>query len=242
MTFGVLAGFAVVFAIFQGTAAALGSDRGQWGLVVATVVVAATVLYERFALTSLQSPVVQAFRKPKARGMYAAVVVAFALMAVPVVAAAVAGWAVRLEPGTAATAVGIFAQAGIAEETLFRSYLFGHLREGRTFWRAAWLSLGPFAAVHVFLFWTMPWPIAAAALALSCIIAFPLAWLYEMGGRTVWAPAILHAVSQGLIKVVVVSGPGSEAFPLIWMAACAVLPLFVLMVPVRPGAAGAGAR
>ena len=50
---------------------------------------------------------------------------------------------------------GLFAQAGIAEELLFRGYLFGHLREGRSFWRAALLSMPPFLAVHLLLFFQM---------------------------------------------------------------------------------------
>ena len=227
-------GLVLVFALFHSVAAALGSGRGEWGLLVAAVVVAAAVIYERFVLAPKVSPVVSAFGRATARGMGAAAAVSVALILVPAVAAGFAGWTLRLDDRIVVTAIGLFAQAGIAEETLFRSYLFGHLREGRSFWRAAWLSIAPFAAVHLFLFWTMPWPIAAAALALSCVISFPLAWLYELGGRTVWAPAVLHAVIQGLIKVVVVSGPGSEGLPLIWMAACAVLPLVLLLVPLCP--------
>ena len=98
---------------------------------------------------------------------------------------------------------GLFAQAGIAEEVLFRGYLFGHLRRGRSFWRAALLSMLPFVAVHLLLFATMPWPIAAAALLLAVIVAFPLARLYELGGATIWAPALLHFVIQGTVKIVV---------------------------------------
>ncbi len=35
------------------------------------------------------------------------------------------------------------AQAGIAEEVLFRAYLYGQPRDGRSFWRAAALASGP---------------------------------------------------------------------------------------------------
>jgi membrane protease YdiL (CAAX protease family) len=230
-----VAGLVVVFALFHGVAAALGSGRGEWGLLVAAVVVGAILVYERFVLWPAHSPVMAAFGRPAARGMWAAATVSAALILVPALAAGQRGWTVTVADGIVATAIGVFAQAGIAEETLFRSYLFGHLRATRSFWRAAWLSLAPFAAVHLLLFWTMPLAVAAAALALSCVISFPLAWLYELGGRTVWAPAILHAASQGVIKVIVVSGPGADVLPLIWMAACAVLPLFVVVVPRKPG-------
>jgi hypothetical protein len=87
----------------------------------------------------------------------------------------------------------------------------------------------PFAAVHLSLFWTMPWPIAIASLALSVVTSFPFAHLFELGGQTIWAPAILHAVIQGTIKVITISGDGSAMFPLIWMAASAVIPMAVFV-------------
>ena len=43
---------------------------------------------------------------------------------------------------------------------LFRGYLFGHIRTGKTFWRAAAASMLPFVSVHLVLFFSMPWPIA----------------------------------------------------------------------------------
>ena len=64
-------------------------------------------------------------------------------------------------PGWISLLPGLFAQAGIAEEVLFRGYLFGHVRVGRTFWRAAAVSMLPFVSVHLILFFSMPWPIAA---------------------------------------------------------------------------------
>ncbi len=75
------------------------------------------------------------------------------------------GW-LRLVPG-------LFAQAGLAEEMLFRGYLFRHLRAGRSFARAAWAAAGPFAAVHLVLFLTMPWPVALAAVGLAVVLSFP---------------------------------------------------------------------
>ena len=59
---------------------------------------------------------------------------------------------------------GLFAQAGIAEEVLFRGYLFRHAREGRDFWRAALVAAGLFVTVHLLMFLMLPWPIALASL------------------------------------------------------------------------------
>jgi hypothetical protein len=48
-----------------------------------------------------------------------------------------------------------------------------------------------------------------------------------------WPPALLHFVVQGTVKLVVVSGEAAPMFALAWMAASAILPLVVFVVP-RP--------
>ena len=138
-------------------------------------------------------------------------------------------------PGWISLLPGLFAQAGIAEEVLFRGYLFRHLRVGRTFWRAAAVSMLPFVSVHLILFFSMPWPIAVASVLLAIIISFPLAYLFELGGDTIWAPAILHFVIQATVKVIVFAH-GAESFALVWMAVSAVVPLviFTVKAPTRP--------
>ena len=96
-------------------------------------------------------------------------------------------------PGWVWLLPGLFAQAGIAVEALFRGYLFGRLRRSRSFWRAAALATAPFVVVHLILFATMPWPIALAAVLLSVILSFPGApvracWQHHLGAGT----AALH--------------------------------------------------
>jgi membrane protease YdiL (CAAX protease family) len=139
-----------------------------------------------------------------------------------------------LETGWYRRVPGLFAQAGIAEEVLFRGYLFGHLRAGRSFWRAATVSTGPFVAVHLLLFLSMPWPVAAAAVALALVLSFPLAWLFELTGGTIWGPALVHFIIQGTIKVVVVSHDAT-LFALFWMCVSAAIPM-LLFLARRPGA------
>jgi membrane protease YdiL (CAAX protease family) len=130
----------------------------------------------------------------------------------------------------------------VAEETLLRAYLFGHLRTGRTFWRAATLSMVPFVAVHLVLFVTLPFWMAAAALVLAVVMSFPMAQLFELGGTTIWPPALLHFVVQGTVKVLVVTGEASAAFPLVWIVASAGLPLFVFLIPRPKSTANEGCR
>jgi hypothetical protein len=95
----------------------------------------------------------------------------------------------------------------------------------------------PFLTVHVVIFVSQPWPIALAAVGLSVVMSFPLAHLFELGGNTIWPPAILHFVAQGAIKVVEVDGVRGIPLPIVWMIACAVVPFlaFLVAVPSRGG-------
>ena len=89
--------------------------------------------------------------------------------------------------------VGAIALNGLAEETLFRGFVFGHLRQaGHSFRRAAVISMLIFGAVHLFLFTSNPFLVAFLATGLAIAAAFPFAFLYERAGNTIWAGVILH--------------------------------------------------
>jgi membrane protease YdiL (CAAX protease family) len=229
------AGLALVYGLFQALAAALGSQRGEGGLAVGAAVVAALLAVERLLFATTPAYAVRALGlgPPAWRGVLAAVAVGLLLLAVIPLYARATGGSVALQPGAAWALPGLFAQAGIAEEALFRGYLFRHLRAGRSFWRAASVAALPFVAVHLVLLLTMPPIIAVAAIVLAVAMSFPLAWLFELSGNTIWGPALLHFVTQGAIKVVAVDGAPATGLPLIWMAAAAALPFLVFVVPRR---------
>ncbi|HEU4380993.1 MAG TPA: CPBP family intramembrane glutamic endopeptidase [Hyphomicrobiaceae bacterium] len=224
-----VAGLSVVFLLFHGLAQALGSFRGEAGLVVAGAVTAALLAVEGVLFRQAPGPALRSlgFGWPAGAGLLAAFVVCMVLLATLPVCAWLRGVSLSVYPAWAWLLPGLFAQAGIAEEALFRGYLFGRLRRGRTFWRAAALAAVPFVLVHVILFATMPWPVALAAVLLATIMSFPLARLFELGGNTIWAPALLHATAQGAIKVLEL--PGYSAMPLVWMAASAAIPYLVFL-------------
>lgn len=230
-----MGGMVAVFALFHWSALALGSDRGQAGIVVGAIVTAAILAVERlwFARTLADAALAIGFGPPARSGLLASAVISALLLAVVPLYAAATGSHVTMIEQWWMRLPGLFAQAGIAEEALFRGYLFGHLRRGRSFWRAASTSMLPFAAVHLLMFFTMPWPVAAASLLLALVISFPMAQLYELGRMTIWAPALLHFIVQGTIKSIRMDGDSAATFPLLWIAACAVVPLLTLLVP-RP--------
>jgi hypothetical protein len=80
----------------------------------------------------------------------------------------------------------------------------------------------PFVLIHLYLFATMPWPVALASVLLATVISFPLSQLFELGGNTVWPPALLHFTVQGAVKILEV--PGDAIVPLVWMMASAAIP------------------
>jgi membrane protease YdiL (CAAX protease family) len=231
-----LAGLVIAFALFQLSATALGSDRGQAGIIVGAIVTTAVLAAQRawFAPTLAAAARTLGLGAPRTAGLLVAGAICVLLLLVVPAFARVAGVNVTIAPHTVGLVPGLFAQGGIAEEVLFRGYLFGHLRRGRSFWRAAGLSMVPFVAVHLLLFATMPLPIAMAALLLAVVVSFPMAHLFELGGMTIWPPALLHFVIQGTVKVVIMEGDAAPAFPLAWMVASAVVPFLVFLVPRPP--------
>ena len=145
---------------------------------------------------------------------------------------AVTGVPLSVRSGAIVLALGIFAQGGVAEEVLFRGFLFRRLREGRSFWRAAYLAAVPFVAVHLLLFLTLDFAVAAAAILVSLSLSFPLAWLFERSGGSIWPPAIVHAFLQGAPKLLEV-GNGLE-MALIWMVIGAVAPWAFFLLRPKP--------
>ena len=228
-------GLMLVYALFHWSALELGSDRGQAGLVVAAIVVCGTLFvdgpWRREGNSRLHSI---GLGRPRSNGLAVSAGICGVLLLVAPVYAVTTGSSLTMTDDWLWLVPGLFAQAGIAEEALFRGFLFSRLRAGRTFWRAATLSMLPFVFVHLTLFATLPFWIALAALGLAIVVSFPMARLFELGGSTIWPPALLHFVVQGAVKVLVVGGESSAAFPIVWMIASAVLPLVVFLFQRRP--------
>jgi membrane protease YdiL (CAAX protease family) len=232
-----LGGLIVVFALFHWIATVLGSDRGQAGIVVGLIIAAATVAFEA---ALFKKPVIEAARfvglgRPAARGLAIALAISLLLfLTIPAFGAATSS-AFSFYPGWLWLVPGIFFQAGIAEETLFRGYLFGHFRERHDYWKAASLSAIPFVLVHLIIFYSNPWPIAAASVLLAVITSFPLSRLFEIGGNTIWPPATVHFAIQSGVKLFIPEGESAGLYPLYWIAACAVMPWIVFLFPASPG-------
>jgi membrane protease YdiL (CAAX protease family) len=87
---------------------------------------------------------------------------------------------------------GVVLVNGITEEVIHRGFVFGHLREGRSFASAATISALLFAAQHLYLPVTMGWAVGLSSVLLAALLAYPMARVFERGGRSLAGPAILH--------------------------------------------------
>jgi membrane protease YdiL (CAAX protease family) len=90
---------------------------------------------------------------------------------------------------------------GLAEEIMMRGFVFRHLRERYTFWRAAALATVYFAAYHVVLIFTAGLVVGVIAIIVAIPLGFLTAYIYEHGANTIWGSGLLHAVYNTLAMV-----------------------------------------
>jgi membrane protease YdiL (CAAX protease family) len=225
----IFVGFVLGWLVLELAARRLGSFRGEAGIAVAALALAALLAIEWVAFGRPPAAALRAlgFVRPRRRAVLATAGVGALLAAFLPVYAVLTGTPLVPRPGAALLVPGLVAQAGIAEEALFRGYLFRHVRADHAFWPAACLSTLPFTAVHLPLFFTQDFAVALAATVLALVISFPLAALFEQGGNSIAGPALLHAVIQGAIKLVDVPAERAMPLALAWMAACATVPWLV---------------
>jgi membrane protease YdiL (CAAX protease family) len=126
--------------------------------------------------------------------------------------------------------IGVLALHGLAEEVVWRGYAFRRLRVGRSFPRAAVLTMPLIAATHVPILVTSGPAVGLAAMAVAAVTSVPLAYLYETGRNTVWAPALVHAVIDAF-KLVVVPLAVTAGFSLLVAGVALLVPLLALAVP-----------
>jgi membrane protease YdiL (CAAX protease family) len=235
--------FVLIYVAFDRLAAALGSMRGEAGVLVCAVVVALVLAADRWLTRARLADCVRALGlgAAKPHALLAGAALSLALLALLPVLAAATGVDLELRDDAAWLALGMFAQGGVAEETLFRGFTYRHLRATRTFWRAATLSAVPFAAAHVPLFWSLDASVALLALAMAIAWSFPLAWLFDRAGGSIWPGALVHAVIQGGIKLLADDDPAFQSLAIAWVALGLAVPWLVFVL-LRNNAASTLAR
>ena len=160
--------------------------------VAAAIVVAGQVLVFRTPTTELARVI--GLGRPVARAIGVATLVGVLVIAAYLVGAQALGIQLHLLADWPLVLVGALIFHGLAEELVWRGFVFGRLRDTRTFGRAVVLSMPLIALTHVPIFVANGPVIGTVALISAAITCLPLAYLYERGGRTIWAPAIVHGM------------------------------------------------
>ncbi|HZA26572.1 MAG TPA: CPBP family intramembrane glutamic endopeptidase [Actinomycetota bacterium] len=199
----ILGGAGFMFAILQGGLTVLVPSLGMtWTpLIVSSVMIAVVLTIERvaFGRGPRQAFAALGYGRPRPGAMLAAVIITLVMLTFFPLYSAATGVPFSLKPDWLGLLVGAIVLNGLAEETLFRGFVFGHLRQaGHSFWRAGLVSLAIFGAVHLFLFTTNPVVVALLATLLAIAAAFPYAFLYERAGSTIWAGVIVHIGGHAL--------------------------------------------
>jgi membrane protease YdiL (CAAX protease family) len=211
-----------MFAILQGGLTLLVGhvDQTTAALAVSAAMLATALVVERGVYRRGPRAALHAlgWGRPTAGAVATAAIVGGTMIAFLPVYAAVTGTPMHLRPDWAWILVGAIALNGIAEETLFRGFVFGHLRQaGLTFRAAGACALVVFAAVHTFLFLANPPAVAFLAVVLAVAAAFPIAFLYERAGRVIWAGVVLH-VAMHAFRLVAVPDDQLMTLAVAWIA------------------------
>ena len=240
----ILIGYVVAYAAFEGTAQLAASLDLAWRQVVIALAGFVAVLAAEMVLFR-QAPGPALLRlglgRPSAWSVLVALGFSLLLLAAYPVISWLTGARFALQPGWPLLAVGIFLVNGIAEEMIYRGYLFRHLREGRTFRRAVLLGIVLHAAAHLPILATAGVIVGLSAVLVSVATFPPYAYLYERGRNTVWAPALLHFVSD-TIKLVIGAGaladPAVQTATLLWLLVIAAAAVSGVRDPGRAAHAG----
>jgi membrane protease YdiL (CAAX protease family) len=233
----ILVGFVLLFALHSATTSLTNSLYGEYGLLACALVLVAALAVERVGFGLRPRPALRALGlgRPTGRALAASLAIVLLMLATWPLYARATGMTLTLRADWAWLALGIVAQYGVAEEVIFRGYLFGHLREGRTFRRALLLATLVFAVAHLPMLATNGPAVGTAGLLLAVVASLPFVWLYERGGATIWAPVVVHAAAHA--PKLLAPGTLDATAELAWIAVVMAVPYLAFLLLRRDDAA-----
>jgi membrane protease YdiL (CAAX protease family) len=222
-------GYFAIYAVLEILAWLLGDTINPLNAVIITTgVVIAAFLTEVYLLKNKISDYAEflGIGKPALSSILTALGITAVLFVCYPVITLVTGYKFIIPGNWFMLAVGVFALHGIAEEILYRRFLFGNLRKKFSFWKAAWIAVIFFTAAHVPIIISQGIFVGGTAVLLAIASSFPLSLLYEKGGNTIWAPAIVHAAIDTVIPILSQSSmdSGAQQAVMIWMCASMIIP------------------
>lgn len=227
----ILAGCVVMFLILHlGLTWLYGRADETWVRIgVAAVMLIVAVICQRwlFKVGTGKALLTLGYRYAHLRAILAAAIISVVMLAYFPVFTAITDVPVSLKSNWLWILLGIIAVQGLGEETLFRGYVFGNLRKlGISFQRAGFISMAIFAVVHLVLFTQNPFIVGFLGTLVAVTYAFPMAYLYERGNNTIWAPALLHVTSSA-VRLVDVPEASYMTVVSVWIAMQIVTPFLV---------------
>jgi membrane protease YdiL (CAAX protease family) len=227
-----LACFALLYAVLAVTSAV--DATGRWGLAILAAVLVPAGLLEFARTGGPLTTVVRrlGFARRGGRALAIAAVASSVVLLVHPLTAAITDTPVRLRPQWLWLLIGLFAFHGLAEELVWRGFAFRRLREGRTFKTAVLWTMPLMAATHLPIILTLGWTVGLSAMLVAAVTSLPLSYLYETGGHTLWAPAMVHTAIDSF-KLFVIPTAALPTFSALIIGASLFIPLLVLTVPRR---------
>ncbi|MBE2218034.1 MAG: CPBP family intramembrane metalloprotease [Ignavibacteria bacterium] len=227
--FLIIAGYLLLYGVIELTAKLTGDTGNTWSaLLISACVILAAILVEILIFRSRFSALSRllGFGKPRGKAIASALVITLLMFLCYPVITAITGYQFKLPADWLWLAIGVFVFHGIAEEVLYRAFLFRRLREGRSFWKAAWAAVIFFTAAHIPIIINMGLIVGGMAVLLAVVSSFPFSCLYEKSGNTIWAPAIVHAAIDTIIPILAAGGMNEQSTIAvsIWMAAAMIIP------------------
>lgn len=200
------------------------------GLVFAAVLTAVLLLNQLVNDKTVRSTIFDlGFRKTRISGIIPGIFVSVALLCMYLILGYLLDAKVTLADNWHWNVIGLMLTAGLAEEMLFRGFLFGQLRSRTNFKNAAVISTVVFAMAHLLLFTYMSWPMALLSTILAVGLAVPFAYLFERGGSSVWGPALVHTTIRTIGLVFTTSEEKYLALTSAWIISSLVIPYLVLL-------------
>jgi membrane protease YdiL (CAAX protease family) len=230
-TWLILAGAAIMFLILQlGVTLLISVVDQTWSALIATAAMVAFVFaFERLALARRPVEAVRALGwvRSNFRAVLVAVVVSAAMLLFYPLASLIIGAPIALRSDWLWILVGAIVLNGIGEETLFRGFIFGHLRRaGMSFVRASLIALVIFTMIHLLLFVQNPFVVALAGTLIALVASFPFAYLFERAGFSIWPTVILHVAAHS-IRLVAVPEPYSMTILVAWLVVQIGMPFLI---------------
>ena len=231
----IIAGYIILYGTFELTAKLTGDTINPLNalLISVCVLIAAAIAEVLLFKTGISDLVkILGLRKPGSKAIITSLIITLLLFLCYPLITMLTGYNFSIPKNWIWLAIGVFVLHGIAEEVLYRGFLFRRLREGRSFWKAAWLAVILFSVAHIPIIINQGLLVGGMAVLLAVVSSFPFSYLYEKGGNTIWAPAIVHAAIDTIIPVLA-AGPMDERATLavtLWMAASMIIPYISFLI------------